>query len=323
MAQQTSYDIIIIGQGAAAFSAALYAARYQVKTIVVGETFGGETATGGLIENYPGHVEILGFDLMLNMKEQATKYDVPIIDAKVERIEQGEHCFYAHAASETYQGASVIMAMGRERRKLGLPHEDEWVGHGVSYCSVCDAPLYRNRSAIVVGGGDAAIKGAALVSQYADKVYVVYRGKEFTRPEAINLQTLRERANVEPIFNANVVELRGSDGLTSVVLDREFNGSRELPTDGLLIEIGADPNIDLAKQLGVNLNPGDEIIVDKAMRTNIDGVFAAGDITDASGELKQAITAAAQGAIAATSAHQHVLEHPNACQCHAMGYSLA
>ena len=136
------YDALIVGQGAAAFAAALYAARYQMKTIIIGETFGGETATGGLIENYPGYPEIDGYDLMVKFREQAEKYEVPIVDDKVGSIDRTGHCFEAKTGlGDTYQATTVILAVGRERRKLGLEHEDEWTGKGVSFCSTCDAPL--------------------------------------------------------------------------------------------------------------------------------------------------------------------------------------
>ena len=318
----TIYDVIVVGQGAAAFATGLYAARYQIKTLVVGETFGGETATGGLIENYPGYVGIDGGELMIHMKEQVEKYGVRVVDERVETISRAGDCFEAKTSEDTYRGTAVILAVGRERRKLGLPHEEDWTGKGVSFCATCDAPLYRGKVAGVVGGGDAAVKGAVLLGKYATKVYIIYRGEGFTRPEPVNLQKLREGPNVEPIFKANVIELKGVDGLTGVVLDRQYNDSRELKLDGLFLEIGADPQVELARDLGVELNEGNEIKVDREMRTNVHGVFAAGDVTDAAGDLKQTITAAAQGAVAATSAYAHVSAHANACASHAVGYSL-
>ena len=316
------YDVVVVGQGAAAFAAALYAVRYQIKTLVVGETFGGETATGGLIENYPGYVGIDGGELMLNMKEQVTKYGVRVVDELVETIARNGDCFDVTTSEDTYQGTAVILAVGRERRKLGLPHEDQWTGRGVSFCATCDAPLYRGKVAAVVGGGDAAAKGAVLLGKYATKVYVIYRGQRFTRPEPVNLQKLRESPNVEPIFGTNVVELRGVDGLDGVVLDQQYNGSLELNLDGLFLEIGADPRVELAQELGVELNERNEIKVDREMRTNVHGVFAAGDVSDASGDLKQTITAACQGAVAATTAYAHVSAHPNVCAPHAVGFRL-
>ena len=316
------YDVIVVGQGAAAFAAALYAARYQIKTLVVGETFGGETATGGLIENYPGYVGIDGGELMIYMKEQVTRYGVSVVDERVETIARNGDCFDVRTSEDAYQGTAVILAVGRERRKLGLPHEDEWTGKGVSFCATCDAPLYREKVAAVVGGGDAAVKGAVLLGKYATKVYVIYRGERFVRPEPVNLQKLGESPNVEPLFGTNVVGLRGVDGLTGVVLDQQYNGSLELDLDGLFLEIGADPRVELAQALGVDLNERNEIKVDREMRTNVHGVFAAGDVADASGDLKQTITAAAQGAVAATTAYAHVSAHPNTCATHAAGYSL-
>ena len=318
------YGALIVGQGAAAFAAALYAARYQMQPIVIGETFGGETATGGLIENYPGYPEIDGYDLMMRFREQADKYQVPVVDDKVESLGRAGHCFEATTAlGDTYQGTTVILAVGRERRKLGLPHEDEWTGKGVSFCSTCDAPLHRGNVVAVVGGGDAAVKGAVLLSKYARQVYIIYRGAAFTRPEAANLRLLDGSANVERLFNTNVIELKGENGLSAIVLDQAVNGSSEIPVDGLFLEIGADPRTELARQLGIQVNDKDEIIVDKNMRTNVHGVFAAGDVTDASGELKQTLTAAAQGSLAATAAYADVSEHPEACEVHAVGFSLA
>ena len=322
--QNLTYDVAIIGQGAAAYAAALYAARYQIKPLILGASFGGETATGGLIENYPGYPEIDGFDLMMKFREQAEKYEVPIVSEDAVSIARSGDCFEIGASEGgTYQGASVILAVGRERRKLGLEHEEEWTGKGISYCSTCDAPLHRGNTVGVVGGGDAAVKGAVLLGKYAEKVYIIYRKDRFTRPEAVNLRHLEDAPNVEPIFSANVTELRGEDGLSGIVLDRPQNGSTDIELKGLFIEIGADPRAELAKQLGLSLNDQNEIKVDKHGHTNVEGVFAAGDVTDASGDLKQTIVAAAQGALAATAAYEYISEHGNRCEIHAAGYSLA
>ncbi|MBM3944609.1 MAG: thioredoxin reductase [SAR202 cluster bacterium] len=313
------YDVIIAGQGAAGYAAAMYAARYQMKPVILGATFGGETATGGLIENYPGYVGIDGFELMMNFKAQADKYEVPIVDENVASVVKRGHCFEAVTTEgNRFYAPTVILAIGRERRKLGLPHEEEWTGRGVSFCSTCDAPLHRGNVVAVVGGGDAAVKGAALLSKYAKTVYSIYRGEKFWRPEAVNLRTMEASKNIEYLLQTNVVELKGTDGLDSIVV--ETNGkTRELKVDGIFVEIGADPRKEIAEQLGLQLNDKDEVVVDKFMRTSVHGVFAAGDLTDGSGDLKQTITAAAQGAIAATSAYDDVSEHPNACDIDAMG----
>jgi len=185
--------------------------------------------------------------------------------------------------------------VGRERRSLGLEHEREWTGRGVSYCSTCDAPLHRGNAVAVVGGGDSAVKGAALLTKYARKVYLIYRGAAFARPEPVNLRRLDGAENLVRVFNTNVVGLKSEDGLTGIELDRPLDGSPELDVDGIFMELGADPRVELAEQLGVALTEKNEIAVDKSMRTSVHGVYAAGDVADASGELKQTITAAAQG----------------------------
>ena len=316
---QGQYDIVIAGQGAAGFAAALYAARYQTKPIVIGETFGGETAIGGSIENYPGYVDIDGFDLMMHFRDQAVKYDVPIIDDKVTKVVGVEGCYEVETEySGTYLTQTVILAVGRERRKIGIANEEEWTGRGVSFCSVCDAPLHKDNVVAVVGGGNAAVEGAILLAKYATQVYLVYRGSEFFRPERIIVDELNRTPNVTQLLETNVVELKGTDGLEGIALDRPLNGSRELMVDGIFIEIGADPRADIPKELGIHLNDEDEVIVDRDMRTNVPGIFAAGDLTNASGDLKQTITAAAQGAIAASTAYKYIMEHPMACPWHAV-----
>ena len=316
---QGQYDIVIAGQGAAGFAAALYAARYQTKPVVIGETFGGETAIGGSIENYPGYVDIDGFDLMMHFRDQAVKYDVPIVDDKVTRVVGAEGCYEVETEySGTYQTQTVILAVGRERRKIGIANEEEWTGRGVSFCSVCDAPLHKDNVVAVVGGGNAAVEGAILLAKYATQVYLVYRGSEFFRPERIIVDELNRTPNVTQLLETNVVELKGTDGLEGIALDRPLNGSRELTVDGIFIEIGADPRADIPKELGIHLNDEDEVIVDRDMRTNVPGIFAAGDLTNASGDLKQTITAAAQGAIAASTAYKYIMEHPMACPWHAV-----
>ncbi len=321
--QENNHDVLIIGQGASSYAAALYTARYQMRSVIFGANIGGETATGGLIENYPGAPAIDGYKLMTNFRTQTDAYDVPVVNENVVSIGRTDDCFEATTESgEVFVGSSVILGVGRERRRLGLPHEDEWMGRGVSFCSTCDAPLHRGNTVAVVGGGDAAVKGAILLSKYADKVYVIYRQGRFTRPEAANLRQMEEQSNIVTIFNTNVIELQEQDGLTSVVLDRDFEGNSKLTLDGIFIEIGADPRGELPNQLGLKLNDMNEVMVDKFGRTNVDGVYAAGDLTDGAGDLKQTITAAL-GAMAATAAYEYVSEDGNRCGSHSTGYDLA
>ena len=175
-------ELLIAGQGAAGYSAALYSARYQIQTILAGAEFGGETAIGGMIENYPG-LEADGFDLMMNMKNQVMSYDVDLFEENLEEVSKINEGFLVKTNTAEIEAKAVILCVGRERRKLNLSNEDSLVGKGVSYCSTCDAPLYKDKIAVVVGGGNAAIEGAVLLSKYATKVHLIYRGSSLFRPE--------------------------------------------------------------------------------------------------------------------------------------------
>ena len=305
-------DVLIAGQGAAAFAAGLYAARYQMSILIAGELFGGETAIGGLIENYPGQPDIDGFDLMMKFKDQIDKLDTPIAYSNLESVTNNGDVFRAVLQDGTEIDAlSIILAVGRERRTLDLPNETEWTGKGGSYCSTCDAPLYRNKeAAAVVGGGNAAVEGAILLARYARRVYLVYRRDKLTRPDAILLKVLEQTDNVKVLYSTEVTELLGSDetGLTGICISKQWEGQSQLSIDGLFVEAGADPRLEIPKQLGLDINSETgEVHVDRNHRTSVEGIYAAGDLTDGT-ELKQTITAASQGAIAALSSYQYTME---------------
>ena len=207
MNNEINTDVLIAGLGAAAYSAALYCKRYQIDTVIVGEEFGGETAIGGLIENYPGQPDIDGFDLMMKFKEQVDNLNTETFDSNLKSVEKISDGNFRSTldSGEIFLSKSVILAMGRERRKLGLDNEEEWMGKGVSYCSTCDAPLYKNKESVaVIGGGNAAVEGAILLSKYAKKVYLVYRGSAFFRPEPILLEILNNSENIIILLETEV-----------------------------------------------------------------------------------------------------------------------
>ena len=246
--------------------------------------------------------------LMMKFKEQVEKYDVPIIADKVASVKKQENLFQVKTfGGEMFSAGTVILAVGRNRRTLNLKNEEEWVGRGVSYCSTCDAPMHKNNVVAIVGGGNAAVEGALLLSRYASTVYLIYRKEEFTRPEPISLQQLNQSKNIKQVMSTNVTQLNGVDGLDSISIDKEYNGVSEIDVDGIFIEIGADPRVEIPNQLKLELNEKNEVIVDSEMRTNVEGIFAAGDLCNSSGDLKQTITAASQGAIAATSTYHYIM----------------
>ena len=311
MNNEINTDVLIAGLGAAAYSAALYCKRYQIDTVIVGEEFGGETAIGGLIENYPGQPDIDGFDLMMKFKEQVDNLNTETFDSNLKSVEKISDGNFRSTldSGEIFLSKSVILAMGRERRKLGLDNEEEWMGKGVSYCSTCDAPLYKNKESVaVIGGGNAAVEGAILLSKYAKKVYLIYRGIKFFRPEPILLEILNNSENITILLETEVTSLLGDEkGLNGIEINKKLDEKKHITLDGIFVEIGADPRLEIPNQLGLEINSDTgEVHVDKHQTTSETGIYAAGDLTDGT-DLKQTITAASQGAIAALSAYQNVL----------------
>lgn len=309
-------DCIIVGGGVAGLSAAIYTRRYNLATtLFIGPNPGGATATASIIENYPGIKRIDGFQLYQTMLEQAKSLGAKIVPETVKSIHKTT-CFSLDTEKRyNYQAKSIILANGTSRRHLKLAREDILTGKGVSYCATCDAPLYKDKVVAVVGGGDASLKGVLIAAQFARHVYFITREAEFTG-EPINTAKVTQLANITHIPQTTVTELIGSDTLIGIKLSQAFQGSAILNLDGLFIEIGADPDVHLAKSLGVKTDTSNHIDVNKLMQTNIEGIFAAGDITNGAGDFWQDIVAAAQGATAATSAFRYVSNHPAGCFTH-------
>ena len=301
------YDLIIVGSGAAGLSAAIYAGRYKMSTLVIGEDFGGETTTAGVIENYPGVQAIDGYELIKIMKQQAIETGAVIQDGKVTNITKETHEFtIVTEKGESFKSLSVILATGSRRRHLGLPREKEFTGKGLHYCWTCDGPLYGGKTIAMVGGGDSSVKGVNFLAEYVKKVYLIVRGNE-VRAEPINYERMKKLGDqVEILLENEVTELDGEKMLGKVILGKEYNGSAELAVDGLFVEIGFDPDTTLADQLGLALDEKNFVQVDNMMKTNVPGVFGAGDTTRHFGDFKQDITASAMGAVAATSAYEYI-----------------
>ncbi len=294
------YDLIIIGAGPAGLSAAIYASRYNLTTLVMGKEIGGMAADAYKIENYPGFKSVSGMELMNRFKEQANG----IVDIKRENIVElnKNDNFIITTKKGVYKSKAVIVALGTKRRKLNIPGEQEFIGRGVSYCATCDAAFFKDKVVGVVGGNDAAAMSALLLAEYAKKVFIIYR-KEKIRAEPLRVSQLEKNKKITVINSTNVVAVNGSKMMHSIALDREFNHSRKLALDGLFIEIGSVPSTALTKKLGIKLDEEGYIIVDSSQKTNINGIYAAGDITSGSNKFRQIITAASEGAIAAHSVY--------------------
>ena len=306
------YDLLIVGSGAAGLSGAIYAGRYKMKTLVLKGEFGGETATAGSIENYPGFKAIDGYDLMKAMQEQAQAIGVEVKDGWVEKIEKDGECFLVSTKKERFEAKTVILGIGSQRRHLGLANEKELTGKGVHYCWTCDGPLYGGKTVGMVGGGDSSVKGVNFLSEYAEKIYLIVQGSE-VHAEPINLEKMQKLGNkVEVLLKTEVKELVGKDKLEKLVL----SGGKDLVVDGMFVEIGFDPDKTFAEQLGIELDEKGYMKVDNMMKTNVPGVYVAGDATTHFAGFKQDITAAAMGAVAATSAYEYYQAHGEPCPLH-------
>ncbi len=311
------YDLVIIGSGAAGLSAAIYAGRYLMKVLVVEGVFGGETAVAGTIWNYPGVKGADGFDLMQTMKEQAKEVGAKFVNGKVSAVINENNCYTVSIGEKQFFTKTVLFAQGSERRRLGLPNEKELTNKGVHFCTTCDGPLYGGKTVAMVGGGDASVKGVNLLLNYASKIYFIVRGSQM-RAEPINVSDMQKNGHgkVEILYDTQVEEIHGSALLEKIVISKEHNGSKELVLDGLFVEIGANPDVALAQSVGVTLDGLGYVAVDNFMQTNVSGIYAAGDAVNHFGGFKQTVTAAALGAVAATSAYNYHKKHGNLCEVH-------
>ena len=293
------YDLIVLGGGPTAISCAIYAARFAIDVLVIGKVFGGLIATTDIVENYPSITSITGQGLMDMFKNHMNSLKIPYISDEINNIENAGDHFILYSFFQKFKARSICIATGSERRKLGIPGEEQFAGKGVSYCATCDGPFYKDKVVAVVGGSDSAAKEALFLAQNVNKVYIIYRRDEI-RAEPINKKRVYANNKIEIINNTNLVEIKGDSKVKQIILD---TGS-ELEVDGVFIEIGTIPNSELAKRLGVKTNEKGEIIINRKSETNISGVFAAGDVADA--PFKQAITGVAEGVIAAYSVFDYL-----------------
>ncbi|MFE6964941.1 MULTISPECIES: thioredoxin-disulfide reductase [unclassified Agromyces] len=301
-------DIIIIGSGPAGFTAAIYAARAQLKPLLIASSveIGGELMNTTEVENYPGFPEgIMGPDLMTNFQQQAERFGTEVVyddvvelelDGPVKRVKLGN--------GETHEAAAVIYATGSAYRKLGLPEEEVLSGHGLSWCATCDGFFFRQKTIAVVGGGDSAMEEATFLTRFADKVYVIHR-RDTLKASKIMQQRAFDNEKIEFIWNAEIAAIHGTEAVTGVTLRDTVNGEeRGLDLDGLFVAIGNDPRTHLVHGK-LDLTAEGTIAVDgRSSRTSVTGVFAAGDVIDPS--YRQAITAAGSGAAAALDAEHYL-----------------
>ncbi len=300
-------DIIIIGGGPAALTAALYAGRAGLDALMIEKQYeGGQIVNTNEVENYPGFPDITGSELANIMYEHAKKfggimkYEEVIdlkIDGDIKKVITG---------SETYESKAVILSMGAKPKKLNIDKEDEFLGRGISYCATCDGGFYREKVVAVIGGGDTAVEDALHLSRIAEKVYVIVR-KDLLRANKASQKKLLETNNVEIIWNSVITKLKGEEKLSGLeIKNAKDDVVNDLEVNGVFVAIGSEPQTELVKDL-VDLDKNGYIIADESCRTNIDGIFAIGDIRTK--EVRQVLTAAADGAVSIYGAEKYLINH--------------
>jgi thioredoxin reductase (NADPH) len=305
-------EVIIIGSGPAGYTAAIYAARANLKPLVIASSVeaGGELMKTTEVENYPGFPEgIQGPELMIKMQEQAERFGAEIVLDDVTSLDlSGEVKTVTLGNGDVHEALTVIFATGSAYRKLGIADEDRMSGHGVSWCATCDGFFFRKKTIAVVGGGDSAMEEATFLTKFADKVYLIHRGDSLRASKV-----MQERAEADPkiefLFNKTVEHIYGDELVTGIgIVDTKDGSETTLDVSGLFIAIGADPRTHLVHGQ-LDLTTFGTIAVDgRTSRTNLPGVFAAGDVIDPT--YRQAVTAAGSGTVAALDAEHYLAALP-------------
>jgi thioredoxin-disulfide reductase len=298
------YDVIIVGAGPAGLTAAIYTSRRKLKTLILSKGLSDQVSETPHIENYPGFLKIEGFKLLQKFEEQVRDFGVEIIFEEVVEIKPKKKGFILKTVTKkSYEAKVLILAFGKIPRTLEIPGEKEFTGKGVSYCATCDAPLYKNKTVAVIGGGNAALDATLLLSKIAKKVYLVHRRDEFRGFES-EVEKVKKRKNVELVLSHIAVEFKGNKVIKSMIVESKKTGKKhEIKVDGVFVEIGSVVKTDFVKDL-VKLDKNGYIIVNKNCETSRPGVFACGDVDNT--PFKQIVVAAGEGAAAGLMAYNYL-----------------
>ncbi len=306
LSEEILYDCVIVGGGPAGLTAGLYCARAKLNTLLFEKgTLGGQIAITDLVENYPGFPEgISGKELTKRFKEQAERFGLHIVRKEVIRLEKvGKEIFLHLRSGELIRSKTVILTVGSNPRRLGVPGEEEFLNRGVSYCATCDGALFEGVPIAVVGGGDSATQESLFLTRFASKVYLIHRRDQLRAQKHLQ-EKVFSNPKISFIPNKVVEEIRGGDFVESLLLRDTKDGTlSELPVEGVFIFIGLEPNTAFLKGT-VELDDKGYIITDEKMRTSVEGVFAAGDCR--SGATGQVAVAVGEGCVAAIEAERYI-----------------
>jgi thioredoxin-disulfide reductase len=297
------YDVVIIGGASAGLTAALYSARRALKTLVISKNLGGQAAITTEIENYPGTGAVPGPILMMKFKEQAEKAGAEIKIGEVSSIEKKDNRFLLKSPIGDFEALTVILAFGLEHRKLNVPGEAEFISRGVAYCATCDGPLFKNKIVAVVGAGNSAFDAADYLASLCEKVYLLARNDEY-KAEQVLIDAVKNNPKIEVMNFTEITEISGDKKVEKVKIKNNQTGQEaEVALNGVFIEIGWQTQTGFIKDL-VKLDERGYVIVDKEAKTSLEGLFAAGDVTDST--FKQVVISAGEGAKAALSAARYI-----------------
>ena len=304
--ERTDYDLVIIGGGPAGLTAGLYAARARINTVMLEKVVpGGQVITTDWIENYPGFPEgVTGGDLVAKLTEQAKRFELNIENGNVVSLDFSSDVKKIELSDGTITTKTVIIATGASPRRLGVPGEERFIGKGVSFCGTCDAPFFKDRVVAAVGGGDTAVQESLYLTKFAKKVYLIHRRDELRATKILQERALANE-KIELVWDSEVTDIEG--GLMNVervaLKNVKTNESGKLDVDGCFIWVGIEPNTEFVKE-AVKVDASGFIVTDTNMETSVPGVFAAGDVRNT--PLRQIVTAAGDGAIAAFSAEHYI-----------------
>lgn len=308
------YDVIVIGGGPAGLTSVLYTTRYGLEVLLVTKKLGGMMTEAPLIDDYPGIPEISGNDLVDRFVKHVEKYNVPVVIDEVVNVRRKDPtsnlwCIETKSLNQEICAYAVIIATGSEKRKLNVPGEDRLVGKGVSYCAVCDGPLFKGKVVAVIGGGNSAFTSALFLSNYSSKVYLIHRRSTF-RAFKVYVDSAKSNPRIEILADTIVKEIVGQDRVEAIrVLHVKTSEERLIPVDGVFVEIGLKPNTEFFKKIGLEVDEEGRVKVNIDKSTNLPGIYVAGDAAGGpyKYKLEQIITAAAEGAIAADAAAKYVI----------------
>ena len=301
------FDVIIIGSGPAGYTASIYTSRAKLKTLIItGSLPGGQLMTTSEVENYPGFPNgIFGPELMINMKQQSERFGTAMITDEVKKVNFNVRPFEIYTDSSMYTAESVLISTGATPRKLGIEPEQAFAGRGISYCATCDGPFFKDQHIVVVGGGDTALEEASFLTKFGKSVKIIHR-RDYLRASKILQERAFENPKIEFVWNSSVVDIKGDNKISSIIVKDNKNGEeKKLNVGGLFVAIGHEPNTSIFKGQ-IDMDDKGYVIVNNYTQTNVEGVFASGDVHDH--RYRQAITAAGFGCMAALDIEKWLAE---------------